>query len=90
MQEKFLKLAKKNFEKTIDRSIKVWYNIITEREREVHKMTQFEKDVEMFTEHLKMGMISYFMVKLEEGGDTLSIETDDEKFYYDKETGREL
>ena len=53
-------------------------------------MTQFEKDVKMFTEHLRMGMISYLMIKLEEGGDTLSIETDDEKFYYDEETGREL
>ena len=33
MQEKFLKLAKKIFQKTIDKSIKVWYNIITEREQ---------------------------------------------------------
>ena len=53
-------------------------------------MTQFEKDIKTFTEYLKMGMISYLMIKLEEGGNALSIETDDEKFYYDEETGREL
>lgn len=51
-------------------------------------MTQFEKDVKMFTEYLKMGIISYFMVKYEEG--TFIIETDDEKFYYDEKTGCEL
>ena len=51
-------------------------------------MTQFEKDVKMFTEYLRMGMISYFTIKLEEG--IFIIETDDEKFYYDEKTGREL
>ena len=51
-------------------------------------MTQFEKDVKMFTEYLKMGIISYFMVKYEES--IFIIETDDEKFYYDEKTGREL
>lgn len=51
-------------------------------------MTQFEKDVKMFTEHLSSGIISYFMVKYEEG--IFIIETDDEKFYYDEKTGREL
>ena len=51
-------------------------------------MTQFEKDVKMFTEYLKMGIISYFMVKYEES--LFIIETDDEKFYYDEKTGREL
>ena len=51
-------------------------------------MTQFEKDVKMFTEYLRMGMISYLTIKLEDG--TLIIETDDEKFYYDEKTGREL
>ena len=51
-------------------------------------MAQFEKDVKMFTEYLRMGMISYLMIKLEEG--TFIIETDDEKFYYDEKTGREL
>ena len=35
MQEKFLKLAKKFFQKPIDKSIKVWYNIITEREQDL-------------------------------------------------------
>ena len=29
----FPKINKKNFAKPIDKSIKVWYNIITERER---------------------------------------------------------
>ena len=53
-------------------------------------MAQFEKDVKMFTEYLRMGMISYLMIKLEDGGDIFSIETDDEKFYYDEKTGREL
>ena len=51
-------------------------------------MAQFEKDVKMFTEYLRMGMISYLTIKLEEG--TFIIETDDEKFYYDEKTGREL
>ena len=65
----------------------LWYNKYR-KEREVHKMTQFEKDVKMFTEYLKIGIISYFMVKYEEG--IFIIETDDEKFYYDEKTGREL
>ena len=51
-------------------------------------MTQFEKDVKMFTEYLRMGMIPYLTIKLEDG--TFIIETDDEKFYYDEKTGREL
>ena len=51
-------------------------------------MTQFEKDVKIFTEHLSSGMISYLMIKYEEG--IFIIETDDEKFYYDEKTGREL
>ena len=51
-------------------------------------MTQFEKDVKMFTEYLRMGMISYLTIKLEDS--TFIIETDDEKFYYDEKTGREL
>ena len=51
-------------------------------------MTNFEKDVKIFTECLKMGMISYLTIKYEEG--TFIIETDDEKFYYDEKTGREL
>ena len=51
-------------------------------------MTEFEKDIKIFTEQLSLGIISYFTVKYD--GDTLIIETDDEKFYYDEETGREL
>ena len=51
-------------------------------------MTQFQKDLLTFTEYLTLGMISYFKVKYEE--DILIIETDDEKFYYDEATGREL
>ena len=51
-------------------------------------MTQFERDVKIFTEHLSLGMISYLMIKHEKG--TFIIETDEEKFYYDEETGREL
>ena len=51
-------------------------------------MTQFEKDVKMFTEYLRMGMISQLTIKVEEG--TFIIETDDEKFYYDEKTGCEL
>ena len=49
-------------------------------------MTQFEKDLRIFTEYLTLGMISYFKVKYEE--DILIIETDDEKFYYDEATGK--
>lgn len=66
----------------------MWYNIITEREREVNKMTQFEKDVKIFTRHLDLGMISYLMIS--HGKGVFIIETDDEIFYYDEETGREL
>ena len=86
MQEKFLKLAKKNFEKTIDKSIKVWYNKYSERE--VNTMTQFEKDIQIFTKHLRAGMISHLEIKCEEG--IFVIETDEEIFYYDEKTGREL
>ena len=53
-------------------------------------MTQFEKDVTTSTDYLRLGMISYLTIKLEDGGDTFIIETDDEKFYYDEKTGREL
>ena len=51
-------------------------------------MTQFEKDVQIFTKHLKAGMISHFEIKYEES--VFIIETDDEIFYYDEKTGREL
>ena len=51
-------------------------------------MTQFEKDVKMFTEYVRMVMISYLTINLEDG--TFIIETDDEKFYYDEKTGCEL
>lgn len=51
-------------------------------------MTQFEKDVKIFTRHLDLGMISYLMISHEKG--VFIIETDDEIFYYDEETGREL
>ena len=64
----------------------MWYTKYSERE--VHKMTQFERDVKIFTEHLGLGMISYLMISHEEG--VFIIKTDDEIFYYDEETGREL
>lgn len=51
-------------------------------------MTQFEKDVKIFTRHLDLGMISYLMISHEKG--VFIIETDDEIFYYDEGTGREL
>ena len=51
-------------------------------------MTQFEKDIKIFTKHLKSGMISSFAIKYEEG--IFIIETDNEIFYYDEKTGREL
>ena len=86
MQEKFLKLAKKIFQKPIDKSIKIWYNKYSERE--VNTMTRFEKDVKIFTKHLKSGAISSLVIKYEEG--IFIIETDDEIFYYDGKTGREL
>ena len=76
----------KNFEKTIDKSIKVWYNKYSGRE--VNTMTQFEKDIKIFTKHLKSGMISFLVIKYEEG--IFIIETDDEIFYYDGKTGCEL
>ena len=65
----------------------MWYNKYR-KEREVNEMTQFERDVKIFTEHLSSGMISYLMIKHEKG--TFIIETDEEKFYYDEETGCEL
>lgn len=51
-------------------------------------MTQFERDVKIFTGYLSLGMISYLMIKYGKG--IFVIETDNEKFYYDEETGREL
>ena len=51
-------------------------------------MTRFEKDVKIFTKHLKSGAISSLVIKYEE--DIFIIETDDEIFYYDGKTGREL
>ena len=51
-------------------------------------MTQFEKDVQIFTKHLRAGMISSLVIKYEEG--IFIIETDDEIFYYDGKKGREL
>ena len=51
-------------------------------------MTQFEKDIKNFTDELDMGIISYFIVKEED--DILIIETDEEIFYYSKETKKEL
>ena len=33
--QKIFEICKKIFEKTIDKSIKVWYNIITEREQDL-------------------------------------------------------
>ena len=51
-------------------------------------MTQFEKDVKIFTRHLDLGMISYLMIS--HGKGVFIIETDDEIFYYDEDTGREL
>lgn len=51
-------------------------------------MTQFEKDVQIFTKHLRTGMISSLVIKYEEG--IFIIETDDEIFYYDEKTGCEL
>lgn len=51
-------------------------------------MTEFEEAIEIFKEQLILGISSYFTVKYD--GDTFSIETDDEKFYYDEKTGREL
>ena len=51
-------------------------------------MTQFEKDVQIFTKHLRAGMISSLVIKYEEG--IFIIETDDEIFYYDEKTGCEL
>ena len=83
---KIFKTCKKFFEKPIDKSIKVWYNKYSERE--VNTMTQFEKDVQIFTKHLRAGMISHLEIKCEES--VFIIETDDEIFYYDGKTGREL
>ena len=51
-------------------------------------MTQFERDIQIFTKHLRAGMISSLVIKYEEG--IFIIETDDEIFYYDGKTGREL
>ena len=51
-------------------------------------MTQFEKDVQIFTKHLRAGMISHLEIKYEES--VFIIETDDEIFYYDEKTGHEL
>ena len=51
-------------------------------------MTQFEKDMQIFTKHLRAGMISYLTIKYDEG--IFIIKTDDEIFYYDEKTGREL
>ena len=51
-------------------------------------MTQFEKDIKHFTDELDMGIISYFTVK--EADDILIIETDEEIFYYSKETKKEI
>ena len=58
------------------------------KKREVIKMTQFEKDIKHFTDELDMGIISYFTVK--ETDDILIIETDEEIFYYSKETKKEI
>ena len=73
---KIFETCKKFFEKTIDKSIKVWYNKYSERE--ANTMTQFEKDVQIFTKHLRAGMISHLEIKYEES--VLIIETDDEIF----------
>ena len=64
----------------------MWYNKYSERE--VNTMTQFEKDMQIFTKHLRAGMISYLTIKYDEG--IFIIKTDDEIFYYDEKTGREL
>ena len=62
--------------------------IIQHKKREVIKMTQFEKDIKHFTDELDMGIISYFTVK--ETDNILIIETDEEIFYYSKETKKEI
>ena len=85
-RERHQSLSKNFFQKPIDKSIKVWYNKYNERE--VNTMTRFEKDVKIFTKHLKSGAISSLVIKYEEG--IFIIETDDEIFYYDGKTGREL
>ena len=60
-------------------------NIVKER---LNTMTQFEKDVQIFTKYLRAGRISHLEIKCEES--VFIIETDDEIFYYDEKTGREL
>ena len=85
-RERHQSLSKNFFQKSIDKSVKIWYNKYSERE--VNTMTRFEKDVKIFTKHLKSGAISSLVIKYEEG--IFIIETDDEIFYYDEKTGREL
>ena len=85
-RERHQSLSKNFFQKPIDKSIKVWYNKYSERE--ANTMTQFEKDVQIFTKHLRAGMISHLEIKCEES--VFIIEIDDEIFYYDEKTGREL
>ena len=85
-RERHQSLSKNFFQKPIDKSIKVWYNKYSERE--VNTMTRFEKDVKIFTKHLKSGTISSLVIKYEES--IFIIEIDDEIFYYDGKTGREL